>query len=55
MNIKDKFNNNSTVSQNPLHSQSAGLTNLSSFMSNHSQDTIDNLIFNDHLDDNQIK
>ncbi|MDZ5254912.1 hypothetical protein [Clostridium sp. LIBA-8841] len=55
MNIKDKFNNNSIISENPLHSSNAGLTNLSSFINNHSEDTMHNLIFNDHLDDNQIK
>lgn len=55
MNLKDKFNNDSMISENPLHASNDGLSSLSSFMNNHSEDTMHNLIFNDHLDDDEIK
>jgi hypothetical protein len=55
LNLKDKLNNNSIISENPLHSDNAGLTNLSSFFNSHSEAAMYNLIYNDHLDDNQIK
>ncbi|WP_300346539.1 hypothetical protein [Clostridium sp.] len=55
MNIKYKFISNNIISENPLHSSTTVLSNLSSFMNNHNQSTLDNLIFNDHLYDNQIK
>ena len=54
MNIKDRLNN-IVVSENPLHSLKSESINLSSLMNNHNEGTLDNLIFNDHLYDNQIK
>ncbi|BDS18416.1 hypothetical protein QTH30_12460 [Clostridium perfringens] len=54
MNLNDKFSNNSTVYENPLHSSNTSLTSLSSFINNN-EDTMHNLIFNDHLNDDQIK
>ena len=54
MNLNDKFSNNSTVYENPLHSSNTALTSLSSFINNN-EDTMHNLIFNDHLNDDQIK
>ncbi len=54
MNLKDKFNHNYTVYENPLHSSNTALTSLSSF-ANNNEDTMHNLIFNDHLNDDQIK
>lgn len=53
MNLKDKFNHNYMVYENPLHSSNRPLTTLSSFVNN--EDTMHNLIFNDHLNDGQIK
>lgn len=50
-----KFNDNSIVYENPLHSSNTGLTSLSSFVNSNNEDTIHNLIFNDHLNDDQIK
>ncbi|WP_300257565.1 hypothetical protein [Clostridium sp.] len=54
MNLKNKFSNNSMVYENPLHSSNTVLTSLSSF-NNNNEDTMHNLIFNDHLNDGQIK
>lgn len=54
MNLKDKFNDKHTIYENPLRFSNTALTNLSSLASNN-EDTMHNLVFNDHLYDGQIK